>query len=241
MKMTSQGASQSSDLQKFESKTAQEVLQWAFKELHPHVALASSFGVEDVVMIDMMVKINPKARVFTLDTGRLPQETYDCMDKIREKYKITIEAYFPQAELVEKMVNEKGFNLFYHSIENRKLCCGIRKVEPLGRALKGIKGWITGLRREQAVTRTGVAKVEIDSDHGSIYKINPIADWTRQQVWDYIKQNKVPYNALHDRGYPSIGCEPCTRAVKPGEDERAGRWWWERPEQKECGLHVKKH
>lgn len=228
------------DLKSFDTKSAEEVLRWALSELHPQVALASSFGAEDVVVIDLMVKINPKARVFTLDTGRLPQETYDVMDKIREKYKIGIETYFPNTAAVEKMVNEKGYNLFYHSIENRKECCGIRKVEPLGRALKGLKGWITGLRREQAVTRTGVSKVEVDDGHGGIYKINPIADWTRQQVWDYIKKNKVPCNALHDRGYPSIGCDPCTRAVKPGEDERAGRWWWERPEQKECGLHVKK-
>lgn len=223
----------------FEKKTAEEILAWAFKEFHPQIALASSFGAEDIVITDMMVKIVPKARVFTMDTGRLPQETYDLMDKVREKYKIQIETYFPDAAAVEKMVNAKGYNLFYQSVENRKECCGIRKVEPLKRALRGLKAWITGLRREQSLTRTSVAKVEIDDTHGGIHKINPLADWTRQQVWDYIKKNGVPYNKLHDKGYLSIGCEPCTRAVKPGEDERAGRWWWERPDQKECGLHIK--
>ncbi len=226
-----------SNLDPFEKKTAEEILAWAFKEFHPKITLASSFGAEDVALIDMIVKITPKARVFTLDTGRLPQETYDLMDKIRDKYKIQIETYFPDAAAVEKMVNQKGYNLFYQSIANRKECCGARKVEPLKRALKGLKAWITGLRREQSVTRTGVAKVEIDDTHGGIYKINPLADWTRQEVWDYIKKNGVPYNKLHDKGYLSIGCDPCTRAVKPGEDERAGRWWWERPDQKECGIH----
>ncbi len=227
-------------LESFESTSTQEILTWALKEFHPKIALASSFGTEDVALIDMVVKIAPKARIFTLDTGRLPQETYDVMDKIRDKYKIQIETYFPEAASVERMVNEKGYNLFYHSIENRKECCGVRKVEPLKRALKGLKAWITGLRREQSVTRSDVAKVEIDDTHGGIYKINPLAEWTRQQVWDYIKKNGVPYNKLHDQGYLSIGCDPCTRAVKPGEDERAGRWWWERPDQKECGLHLKK-
>lgn len=225
------------DIKPFEKKTTQEILAWSLNEFHPHIALASSFGAEDVVLIDLMTKIEPKARIFTLDTGRLPQETYDLMDKVREKYKIQIETYFPDAAAVEKMVNAKGYNLFYQSVENRKECCGIRKVEPLKRALRGLKAWITGLRREQSVTRMGVAKVEIDNTRGGIYKINPLADWTRQQVWDYIKKNGVPYNKLHDKGYLSIGCNPCTRAVKPGEDERAGRWWWERPDQKECGLH----
>lgn len=225
------------NLKSWDTKSAEEVLRWALRKFHPQIALASSFGAEDVVLIDLMTKIGPKARIFTLDTGRLPQETYDLMDKIREKYKIQIETYFPDAAAVEKMVNQKGYNLFYQSVENRKECCGVRKVEPLKRALKGLKAWITGLRREQSVTRTGIAKLEMDQDHGGIYKINPLADWTRQQVWDYIKSNKVPYNALHDKGYLSIGCDPCTRAVKPGEDERSGRWWWERPGQKECGIH----
>lgn len=223
-----------------ESKSAQEVLKWALETYHPKIALASSFGAEDVVLIDMLMKVNPKARVFTLDTGRLNPETYDLMDKIRERYNLKIEVMFPNTGAVEKMVREKGFNLFYDSIENRKECCGVRKVEPLNRVLNELTAWITGLRREQSVTRTEVMKVEIDEAHNSMVKVNPITDWTRDQVWDYIRRNKVPYNKLHDMGYPSIGCAPCTRAIKPGEPERAGRWWWENPDTKECGLHVKK-
>lgn len=226
--------------QRLESQGAEEVLRWAFERYHPRIALASSFGAEDVVLIDMMTKLNPKARIFTLDTGRLNQETYDVMDRIREQYGVQIEVMFPRAEAVEAMVREKGMNLFYDSIENRKECCGVRKVEPLNRALRELDAWITGLRRQQSVTRTEVAKVEVDESHNKIVKVNPLADWSRDQVWDYIHKNSVPYNKLHDLGYPSIGCAPCTRAVKPGEDERAGRWWWENPDTKECGLHVKK-
>jgi thioredoxin-dependent adenylylsulfate APS reductase len=221
----------------FEAKTAQEILAWALAEFQPRIALAASFGAEDVVVIDMLMKLNRGARVFTLDTGRLPYETYSLMEAIRERYGLAIEVYFPQAEAVEAMVREHGVNLFYQSIENRKRCCGVRKVEPLGRALHGLEAWITGLRREQAVTRTEVRKVEVDPDHGGIVKVNPLADWTWAEVWEYIRAHNVPYNALHDRGYPSIGCAPCTRAVAPGEDPRAGRWWWENPETKECGLH----
>ncbi len=224
-----------------ESKSAQEVIRWALETFSNRVALASSFSAEDVAIIDMMVKVAPKPRVFTLDTGRLNQETYDVMDKIREKYKIAVEVMFPKSEAVEQMVREKGLNLFYHSIENRKRCCGVRKVEPLNRALATVDAWITGLRREQVVTRATVKKVDIDVDHGGIAKLNPLADWTWEQTMAYVKQHGVPYNALHDQGYPSIGCAPCTRAIKPGEDFRAGRWWWEQPEQKECGLHVSKH
>jgi len=222
----------------FETMAAPQVLEWGLKEFHPRIALASSFGAEDVALIDMLVKINSKARIFSLDTGRLPQETYDVMHEIQHKYGITIEVMFPDATRVESMVRAKGMNLFYESIENRKECCGIRKVEPLKRVLSTCAAWITGLRRDQNVTRATVNKVEVDADHGAILKLNPIADWTSKMVWDYIKQHGVPYNKLHDRGYPSIGCAPCTRAVKPGEDERAGRWWWERPDTKECGLHV---
>jgi phosphoadenosine phosphosulfate reductase len=177
-------------------------------------------------------------RVFTLDTGRLNQETYDCMDAIRERYGIQIEVFFPDSNGVEKMVRENGLNLFYNSVELRKLCCGVRKVEPLNRALKGLDAWMTGLRREQAVTRTDVRRIELDEDHGNIIKINPLVDWSYGDVWDYIRRKSVPYNRLHKQGYPSIGCAPCTRAVKPGEDLRAGRWWWENPNARECGLHV---
>ncbi|HZA61227.1 MAG TPA: phosphoadenylyl-sulfate reductase [Nitrososphaeraceae archaeon] len=224
--------------EEMEDKSATEVLKWAIDAYAPKIALASSFGAEDVILIDMMVKINKeKAKIFTLDTGRLNQETYDVMDAIRKKYDIQIEVYFPEQRETEEMVKIKGMNLMYESVENRKLCCEIRKVHPLNRALSKLDGWITGLRREQAITRANIYKLEIDSSHGNIVKINPLADWTNEMIWDYIHKNNVPYNKLHDSGYPSIGCEPCTRAVHRGEDPRAGRWWWEDATQKECGLH----
>ena len=224
---------------KLESQNAEQVLRWAVETFFPKIGFASSFGAEDVAVIHLLVQINPKVKIFTLDTGRLPEETYDVMDQIRQKYGIQIVSYFPQAQAVEKMEIEKGFYSFRQSIENRKECCGIRKVEPLNRALSVLDAWITGLRREQAVTRSGLPKVEIDSAHRNMVKLNPIADWSTDQTWDFIRKNKIPYNKLHDKNYPSIGCAPCTRAIKPGEDIRAGRWWWEMPEQKECGLHVK--
>lgn len=221
-----------------ESKSALEVLGWALARFHPRIALASSFGAEDVVIVDMLMRLDPRARVFSLDTGRLPAETYALADSIRERYGLAIEVYFPRADLVEAMVREHGVNLFYRSVEHRKRCCAVRKVEPLARALAGLDAWITGLRREQAATRAEVRKVEIDADHGGIVKLNPLADWSWEQVWAYIRAHDLPYNALHDRGYPSIGCAPCTRAVEPGEDQRAGRWWWEQDAAaKECGLH----
>jgi phosphoadenosine phosphosulfate reductase len=224
--------------EEMEDQSAMEVLKWAINAYAPKIALASSFGAEDVILIDMMVKINKeKAKIFTLDTGRLNQETYDVMDAIRKKYGIQIEVYFPEQRETEEMVKIKGMNLMYESVENRKLCCEIRKVHPLNRALSKLDGWITGLRREQAITRANIYKLEIDSSHGNIAKINPLADWTNEMIWDYIHKNNVPYNKLHDSGYPSIGCEPCTRAVHRGEDPRAGRWWWENATQKECGLH----
>lgn len=219
-------------------KTPQEVLRWALDDLHPRIAMASSFGAEDVAVIDMIMKINPKARIFTLDTGRLNQETYDVMDEIRNKYNTNIEVMFPDHNEVEQMVRVNGMNLFYHSIGNRKLCCGIRKVHPLNRMLSTLDGWITGLRADQTEVRSNATKIEIDSQHNDIIKVNPILEWTWEQTWDYIKKNNVPYNKLHDKGFPSIGCEPCTRAIKPGEPLRAGRWWWESDTQKECGLHA---
>lgn len=234
---TGQAGAGSSDLEKL---STHEALKWAFDKFHPSVALACSFQAEESVLIDMMHDIRGSDfRIFTLDTGRLNQETYDCMDAIRERYGVKVEVFFPEAERVESMVREQGLNLFYQSVEARKLCCTVRKVGPLNRALKDLRAWMTGLRREQAVTRGGVKKVEIDQDHCGIVKINPLVDWTGEQVWDYLHKRKIPYNKLHDQGYPSIGCAPCTRAVKPGEDLRAGRWWWEFPESKECGLHVK--
>lgn len=224
--------------EKYDNLSAQEILKDALEKYGDKIALASSFGAEDVVLIDMMMKIDPGARVFTLDTGRLNQETYDVMDAARRKYGLTIQTMFPEAAPVAEMVEKDGFNLFYDSLENRKLCCKLRKVVPLRRALGELDAWTTGLRREQAVTRADLHAVEWDEGFG-LLKLNPLVNWTEADVWDYIKENEVPYNALHDQDYPSIGCEPCTRAIKPGEDVRAGRWWWETPEQKECGLHVK--
>ncbi|MFZ0184356.1 MAG: phosphoadenylyl-sulfate reductase [Nitrosotalea sp.] len=219
-------------------KTPQEVLKWSLDNLHPRIAMASSFGAEDVVVIDMILKINPKARIFTLDTGRLNQETYDVMDEIRKKYNVNIEVMFPDQNETEQMVRVNGMNLFYNSIGNRKLCCGIRKVHPLNRMLSTLDGWITGLRADQTEVRSNANRIEVDEQHNGIIKINPIIEWTWEQTWDYIKKNNIPYNKLHDSGFPSIGCEPCTRAIKPGEPLRAGRWWWESDSQKECGLHA---
>jgi phosphoadenosine phosphosulfate reductase len=223
----------------FEALAAAEIVAWALPRFNPRLALACSFQAEESVLIDLMHRVRgTDFRVFTLDTGRLNQETYDCMDAIGERYGVQVEVFFPAATGVEKMVREDGLNLFYKSVELRKLCCGVRKVEPLNRALKHLDAWMTGLRREQAITRTDVHKIELDKDHGDIIKINPLVDWSYENVWDYIRENNVPYNRLHKQGYPSIGCAPCTRAVKPGEDLRAGRWWWENPKTKECGLHL---
>ena len=225
--------------QDFEDLTTVEIVTWALERFSPRIGLACSFQAEESVLIDLMHRVRgADFRLFTLDTGRLNQETYDCMDAIRERYGVRIEVFFPESMGVEKMVRENGLNLFYNSVELRKLCCGVRKVEPLNRALKNLDAWMTGLRREQAVTRVDVRKVELDKDHGDIVKINPLVDWSYDDVWDYIRKNNVPYNRLHKQGYPSIGCAPCTRAVRPGEDFRAGRWWWENPNTKECGLHL---
>lgn len=219
-------------------KTPQDALQWALDNLHPRVAKASSFGAEDSVIVDMMIKINPDSRFFTLDTGRLYGETYDVMDELSQKYNINFEVLFPDAQEVEEMVRTKGINLFYDSVENRHLCCGIRKVHPLRRILKDLDGWISGIRRDQTSIRKNASMLEIDEKYGGIVKINPLIDWTWDQVWDYIKKNNVPYHKLLDNGYTSISCQPCTRAIQEGEDLRAGRWWWESNKHKECGLHM---
>ena len=222
---------------RLEKASPQEVLAWALERFGSRVALAWS-GAEDVAVLDMLVRLDPKqARVFTLDTGRLNPETYALIDEVQRKYGLAVEVLFPEAASVERLVAEKGVNLFYRSLENRKECCRVRKVEPLDRKLKTLDGWITGLRKTQAVTRGRLSKVELDPVHGGIVKINPLCDWTTAQVFEYLATNGVPVNALHAQGYPSIGCAPCTRAVKAGEDERAGRWWWEDPASKECGLH----
>jgi phosphoadenosine phosphosulfate reductase len=200
-------------------------------------ALASSFGAEDMVLLDLIAKHAPSISVFTLDTGRLPPETLDLMDRVHERYPIEIEIYRPDQRAVAEYVRVHGLNGFYEGIEQRKSCCAIRKVEPLRRALTGKRAWLTGLRREQADERAQLQAQTFDADHG-LAKFNPLIDWTTEDVWAYLRAFDVPYNALHDRGYPSIGCEPCTRAIKPGEPLRAGRWWWESGQSRECGLHV---
>ncbi len=219
---------------------AEEIIRTASDAFPSRIAFASSLGEEDQVITDMMCRVVPHAEIFTLDTGRLFPETYDLIAETMRRYPgITIKVYFPEAEKVEAMVEQKGVNLFYESVENRKFCCRIRKVEPLRRALSGKEAWICGLRRGQSATRSKVDVVEWDESHGKI-KINPLAQWTLDDVRAYIRDRDVPVNALHQKGFVSIGCSPCTRAVKPGEDIRGGRWWWERPEQKECGLHNRK-
>lgn len=221
-----------------DNKTPEETIQFFLDKFQDKIAFSSSLGAEDQVITDMISKIDKSAKIFTLDTGRVFPETYDLIERTSRKYKMPIQIYFPDAKQVEEMVNDKGINLFFESVENRKLCCHIRKIEPLKRAFKDLDVWICGLRRDQSVTRTDVQVVEWDEANGLI-KLNPIVDWTEEQVWDYIKTNKVPYNRLHDKGFPSVGCQPCTRAIEKGEDTRAGRWWWENPETKECGLHAK--
>jgi len=217
----------------------EEVIKFFNDIFGEKLALSSSLGAEDQVLTHMYVNTNEKPNIFTLDTGRLFPETYKLIAATNNKYNIKLKIYFPNTEEVEQMVNNKGIDPFFESIENRKLCCNIRKLGPLKRAFSGLDAWICGLRRDQAVTRFATRKVEWD-EVNNIIKINPLNDWSEEDVWNYIKSNNIPYNELHDKGFPSIGCEPCTRAVKEGEDVRAGRWWWEQPESKECGLHNQK-
>ncbi|MYM25965.1 phosphoadenylyl-sulfate reductase [Duganella sp. FT135W] len=203
----------------------------------PPAVFASSLAAEDMVLTDLILKGQYDIGIFSLETGRLHKETLDMLDKVKAHYGYDIAVFKPQAEAVEAYVAQNGLNAFYDSVEMRKECCRIRKVEPLGRALSGNKAWVTGQRRAQAATRGSLMVEEDDAAH-LMTKFNPLADWSEEDIWNYIRENGVPYNALHDQGYPSIGCEPCTRAIEPGEDVRAGRWWWENPESKECGLHV---
>jgi len=199
---------------------------------------ANSLGAEDMVLTDLILKSRLPITIFSLDTGRLPPETYDLIGAVDKHYGHRLTIFFPRADDVETYVRNQGINAFRDSVTLRKACCAIRKVEPLQRALAGKRAWITGQRAQQAATRDGLPLREYDASNG-LEKFNPLAEWSEKEIWTYIKQNAVPYNALHDRFYPSIGCAPCTRAVALGEDVRAGRWWWESPESKECGLHVK--
>ena len=205
---------------------------------HAPAVLASSFGAEDMVLIDLIARHALPIRIFTLDTGRLPEETLALIDRTRERYGLPIDIYTPDTRALEAFVGENGVNAFYKSVDLRKTCCAVRKTEPLKRALAGKGAWITGLRREQSSSRRDVATEAVDAVHG-LPKFNPLAEWSSDDVWQYLRANHVPYNTLHDRGYPSIGCSPCTRAVVPGEDPRSGRWWWEVAEHKECGLHAR--
>jgi phosphoadenosine phosphosulfate reductase len=221
----------------FEAEPPQELIRWAVDRFHPRLALSIGGAAEGMVILDMAWRILPEVRVFTLDTGRLPQETHDLVQRIRDRYGISVEAQHPDAPQVEKMVERNGIDLMYSSVDLRLLCCQVRKVVPLNKYLNELDAWMTGIRREQWATRSNVRKLELDHDHGGIVKVNPLADWTKEEVWDYIKENEVPYNALYDKGYTSIGCAPCTRPIEPGESDRAGRWWWETNAPKECGIH----
>jgi phosphoadenosine phosphosulfate reductase len=224
--------------EELQGKDPAEILQYLLDKFPGKVTLGSSMGAEDQVLIDMMSKCKGTYSVFTLDTGRLFPETYELIDTTNKKYGLRIRVLFPDKQQIEEMVNSKGINLFYESVENRKLCCYLRKVEPLKRALPGNEIWITGLRKDQSVNRFFTKLVDWEENF-KILKVSPLLNWTEKEVWNYIKKNNVPYNSLHDKNFPSIGCQPCTRAIKNGEDVRAGRWWWESPEHSECGLHEK--
>jgi phosphoadenosine phosphosulfate reductase len=214
-----------------------ELLRRVERVLGASAGLACSFGPEDIVLIDMLRETAPSVGVFAIDTGRLHEETYECAQRVADHFGFTVRWFFPEREAVEDLERAKGLYSFRKSLAERHECCGIRKVEPLNRALADLGGWITGRRQEQSVTRFALDPVEPDAERPGVLKFNPLAEWTSQQVWDHIQRRGLPYNVLHDRDFPSIGCSPCTRAVRPGEDERAGRWWWEQPENKECGLH----
>ncbi len=219
----------------FKDKQPLDILRYFVSNYTGKITLGSSMGAEDQVLTDMIVKLDKSVKIFTLDTGRLFPETYHLIEKTNQQYGISINIYFPDNAMVEKMVHEKGINLFYKSVDNRKECCHIRKVIPAQRALQGMKVWITGIRKDQTLSRFFNKFIEWD-DSNKLIKINPLLNWTEKQVWDYIRQHNVPYNELHDKGYPSIGCQPCTRAVTNKDDNRSGRWWWENTGPKECGL-----
>jgi len=217
---------------------AKALLRKIAGEYSPAV-FANSLGAEDMVLTDLILGEKLDIEIFSLDTGRLPLETYDLIAKVKEHYGLALKLYYPRHDLIETYTRQNGINAFYESVELRKGCCHVRKVEPLQRALAGKKAWITGMRAQQSATRDGLPIQTFDDGNG-LEKFNPLADWSEKEVWAYIRLNEVPYNALHDKFYPSIGCAPCTRAITPGEDIRSGRWWWENPESKECGLHIKK-
>ncbi len=223
---------------KLKNLSAQDIVNYFLHEYDGETVFSSSFGVEDQVLTHMILTEDKNAKIFTLDTGRLHPQTYDVMDRTNIKYGVKIDVYFPDTSKVQELYKTQGVNGFYESVENRTTCCAVRKIEPLQRALRGYDVWITGLRASQSVTRKDMQIVEYD-ELNRVIKVNPLLYWSLEDVWDFVKQNMVPYNELHDMGFPSIGCAPCTRAVEAGEDIRSGRWWWENPEHKECGLHLK--
>jgi phosphoadenosine phosphosulfate reductase len=222
----------------FEGEEPETVLEWAIERFSPRIAVSTAFQIDGVAIIDMAYRIDTEIRIFSVDTGRLPVETHELIARLRDRYPgLHLDILEPEEEHVHRMVERKGLDLFRESVENRLLCCNVRKVRPLTRHLATLDAWITGLRRDQWATRTNIRKVEIDHDHGAIVKLNPLAEWTKDEVWDYVREHDVPYHPLYDLGYTSIGCAPCTRAVRPGEADRAGRWWWETNAPKECGIH----
>jgi phosphoadenosine phosphosulfate reductase len=223
---------------RFEGEEPRALLEWALAEFSPRLAISTAFQVDGSVVLDMAYELDPEISVFSVDTGRLPAETYAFVATLRDRYpRLRLELLEPEAEHVERLVARKGIDLFRESVPNRLLCCNVRKVLPLTRRLDSLDAWITGLRRDQWATRTNIRKVEIDHDHGAIVKLNPLAEWTKREVWDYVRERELPVHPLYARGFTSIGCAPCTRAVGEGEAERAGRWWWETNAPKECGMH----
>lgn len=223
---------------KLANKSAQEIIKYFIDEMGDKITFGTSLGAEDQVITALIAELGGNIPIFTLDTGRLFPETYDLIDRTNKKFNISIHPYFPNSQEVEEMVLKNGINLFYDSIDLRHHCCQIRKLNPLKRALEGREAWFTGLRKSQSITRTDMEIVEWDNNSDKI-KVNPLINWSEEDVWKYIKENKIPYSPLHDKGFPSIGCQPCTRAIMDGEDIRAGRWWWENPDTRECGLHSK--
>jgi phosphoadenosine phosphosulfate reductase len=222
----------------FEGEEPQALIEWGLQRFSPHIAISTAFQIDGVAVLDMAYELDPEIRVFSVDTGRLPAETHDLIRRLRARYpRMQLDLLAPDKVEVARMVSRRGIDLFRRSVDDRLLCCNIRKVRPLTRHLAGLDAWITGLRRDQWASRAEIRKVEIDHDHGAIIKLNPLAEWTEDEVWDYVREREILYHALYDQGYTSIGCAPCTRAVKAGESGRAGRWWWETNAPKECGMH----
>jgi phosphoadenosine phosphosulfate reductase len=222
----------------FEGAEPQELLAWGLERFSPRIGLSTAFQVDGVALLDMAYELDEEIHVFSVDTGRLPAESYELIEQLRARYpRMRLELLSPHAPQVQRMVARRGPNLFYNSVEERLLCCNVRKVQPLTKHLAGLDAWITGLRRDQWASRTDIRKIELDHDHGAIVKLNPLAEWTEEEVWDYVREREVPTHPLYEQGYTSIGCAPCTRAIRAGEAGRAGRWWWESNAPKECGIH----